>query len=105
MIFYWKAGWPADDDELADDRIRGELVFKASACCVALLKQFGTYNIDVENCNTKQLQLHLAIGAGTIYDVHVGGPPCGNRWEHFIAGDVINQISQVLDLAKAGRFL
>jgi hypothetical protein len=42
----------------------------------------------------------LGIGAGAIYEVHVGGNP--GRWEFFIAGDGVNQLGSVLDLAKAG---
>jgi class 3 adenylate cyclase len=43
----------------------------------------------------------LGIGAGLVSDVFVGGFP--GRWEHFLAGDGVNQLSQVLDLAKAGK--
>jgi hypothetical protein len=36
-----------------------------------------------------------------MFDVHVGGAP--GRWEHFIAGESINQLGTVLDLAKPGK--
>lgn len=35
-----------------------------------------------------------------MFDVHVGGG--SGRWEHFIAGDSVSQLGQVLDLAKPG---
>jgi hypothetical protein len=78
---------------------KGEIVLKAANCCLELLKRLGTYTIDIEDCSIKTLRIHLGIGAGQIFDVHVGE---GDRWEHFIAGDGINQLSTVLDLAKAG---
>lgn len=96
VIVYWK---PAPN-ETVTDITRGELVLKASYCCMDLLNQLGTFDIDVPDCSIKQLRLHLGIGAGQIYDVHVGA---GARWEHFIAGDGIRQLSQVLNLASSGE--
>lgn len=86
--------------DASQDILRGELVYKASHCCLELLTNYGTYSIDIEHCPTKELRIHLGIGAGKIFDVVVGGHP--GRWEHFIAGDGVNQLSSVLDLAKAG---
>jgi hypothetical protein len=80
--------------------MKGEIVLRAAHCCLELLKKLGTYNIDIQDCDTKVLKIHLGIGAGQIYDVHVG---YGNRWEHFIAGDGVNQLGTVLDLAKSGN--
>ena len=84
-----------------EDIERGELVFKAAHCCLALLTKLGTYDINIADCATKQLRIHLGIGAGLITNIVVGGDP--GRWEHLIAGDGVNQLSQVLDLAKAGK--
>ena len=100
VIFYWKSEEAADQANHDHDTIRGELVYKASLCCLELLTKYGTFNIDVAECPTKELRIHLGIGAGSVYDVVVGGDP--GRWEHFIAGEGVNQLSTVLDLAKAG---
>ncbi|KAJ1342135.1 hypothetical protein BSLG_003314 [Batrachochytrium salamandrivorans] len=100
VIFCWKSGKAINLTDSSQDKIRGELVYKASHCCLTLLTKLGTYDIEVEDCPTKILRIHLGIGAGLVYDVLVGGEP--GRWEHFIAGDGVNQLSQVLDLAKAG---
>lgn len=101
LIFCWKSEKATQLNNAAQDTLRGELVFKASHCCLTLLTKLGIYDIDIEDCPTKTLKIHLGIGAGLIYDVLVGGEP--GRWEHFIAGDGVNQLSQVLDLAKAGK--
>nr|KAJ3420720.1 hypothetical protein HK105_005344 [Polyrhizophydium stewartii] len=101
VIFCWKSEKAINLTDASQDKIRGELVYKASHCCLTLLTKLGTYDIDIEDCPTKMLRIHLGIGAGLIYDVLVGGEP--GRWEHFIAGDGVNQLSQVLDLAKAGE--
>jgi hypothetical protein len=66
-----------------------------------LLTKYGTYDINIKDCATKTLRIHLGIGAGPIYENHVGGPP--GRWEFFISGDGVNQLGTVLDLAKAGN--
>ena len=125
VIFYWKL--PAqqkeqkdieiideedEDDELLnqgspkkknhEDVAKGELVLKAAHCCLELLKNLGSFQIDVPECDIKVLRIHLGIGAGTIHDVHVG---LADRWEHFIAGEGVNQLATVLDLAKSGTFL
>ena len=80
---------------------RGELVYRAAYCCLQLLTEMGEYAINIEDCPTKKLRIHLGIGAGLISDIVVGGSP--GRWEHFLAGDAVNQLSQVLDSAKAGE--
>ena len=79
--------------------MKGDIVGKASQCCLELLRKLGTYNIEIPECEIKVLKIHLGIGAGQIFDVHVGH---GDRWEHFIAGDGVNQLATVLDLAKSG---
>ena len=81
-----------------NDIRKGELVYKAANCCSDLLAKLGSYEVKIPE--KKVLNIHLGIGSGTVYDVHVGGPP--GRWEHFIAGEAVNQLSIVLDLAKPG---
>jgi hypothetical protein len=78
------------------------LVYKAAQCCLQLLSELGEYPVAVEDCPIKKLRIHLGIGAGLMSDIVVGGPL---RWEHFLAGDAVNQLSQVLDSAKSGLFL
>jgi class 3 adenylate cyclase len=112
VIFYWtldvKRGDKEDDDDFDDDDIspeenieRGECVLRACECCLQLLTELGEYKIDLPDIDIKVLRIHLGIGAGALYDVHVGGGP--GRWEHLIAGDAINQLGIVLDLAKPGK--
>ncbi|KAJ1537230.1 hypothetical protein HK096_001501 [Nowakowskiella sp. JEL0078] len=98
VVFYWKM--EKTDPMFLDDNRRGELVLKASHCCLDLLTKLGTYDINIQDCDTKVLRIHLGIGAGKIYDVHIGDL---GRWEHFVASDAVNQLAHVLDLAKAGE--
>ncbi|KAJ3190642.1 hypothetical protein HK101_008516 [Irineochytrium annulatum] len=99
VIVCWKM--EDEDDGGAWELPRAELVLRASYCCMDLLNNLGTYVIDIPNCATKMLRIHLGIGAGNIFDVHLGGEH--GRWEHFITGDAVKQLSFVLDLAKAGE--
>jgi class 3 adenylate cyclase len=100
VLVYWSSETAINMTDSSEDIERGELVFKAAHCCLTLLTQLGTYDIQIADCPTKTLRIHLGIGAGLIADIIVGGSP--GRWEHFIAGEGVNQLSQVLDLAKAG---
>lgn len=101
VVVYWSSSNAVNMSNSKEDIERGELVYKAAHCCLTLLTKLGSYDINIPDCNTKTLAIHLGIGAGLITDVVVGGAP--GRWEHFIAGDAVNQLSQVLDLAKAGE--
>lgn len=76
------------------------MVLQASKCCLELLSQLGRFPVDIPDCEITELKIHLGIGAGSVYDVHVVGDV--SRSEHFIAGNGVNQLAQVLDLAKPG---
>jgi hypothetical protein len=89
-------------------------VVKAAECCIDLLRKLKDYKVkiprgrvnsikpnDVNQYDEKELRIHLGIGAGKIYDVHVGGEP--GRWEHFVVGDAMEQLALVLDMAKPGQ--
>lgn len=102
VILCWKSEEIADLEDASQDIARGELVFQAANCCLKLLTNLGTFAIDIEGCDTKFLRIHLGIGAGSVFDVVVGGD--NNRWEHFVAGESSLQLAQVLDLAKAGTW-
>ncbi|KAJ3417194.1 hypothetical protein HDV05_006400 [Chytridiales sp. JEL 0842] len=97
IIVYWKL----KPDQPESEQSKGELVLRTAYCCMDLLSNLGTYEINIPGCPFSILRIHLGIGAGQVYDVHVGGD--SGRWEHFIAGDAIRQLSTVLDLAKAGE--
>lgn len=96
VIFYWKI--PVNEG-LEEDVRRGNVVLKAAHCCLDLLKLLGSYEVEIPEIGSQVLRIHLGIGAGKIHDVVVGNP---GRWEHFIAGDGVNQLASVLDLAKSG---
>lgn len=101
VIFYWKLSKDDFNSDKTDDNVRGEIVLQAAHCCLELLKLLGSYEVQIPELGSKILRIHLGIGAGSVYDVNVGGL---DRWEHFIGGDAVNQLASVLDLAKAGIF-
>ncbi|KAJ3382209.1 hypothetical protein HDU92_004893 [Lobulomyces angularis] len=105
VIFYWKLekfdpGGENPNSSPSEEIVRGEIVLKAAHCCLELLKSLGSYEVHIPDQGQKILRIHLGIGAGTVFDVAVGGV---DRWEHFIGGDAVNQLASVLDLAKAGE--
>ncbi|KAI9208088.1 nucleotide cyclase [Polychytrium aggregatum] len=104
VIVYWKIEGPCDGTNISpNDPVsiaRGELVVKACYCCLDMLKKLGRYKINIPGCEIEDLQIHLGIGSGQLYDVHVG---MTDRWEHFIAGEAVNQLNHVLNAAKPGE--
>jgi len=78
--------------------VKGELVLKGSVCCLELLQNLGKYRVNIEGCSVNELNIHLGIGSGQIYDIHVKGDE--ERWEHFVVGDPMTQLGVVLNLAK-----
>ena len=52
-------------------------------CCLDLIKTVNENPVYIPGYQTV-LGIHLALGAGNMFHIHVGGPP--GRWEHFIAG-------------------
>jgi len=80
--------------------VKGETVLKGCVCCLELLHNLGKYRVNIEGCSVNELNIHLGIGAGQIFDIHVKGDE--ERWEHFIVGDPMLQLGTVLNLAKPG---
>ncbi|KAI9164302.1 hypothetical protein H9P43_008131 [Blastocladiella emersonii ATCC 22665] len=105
--------WPKEKIAEWVDRAKaqrqGSPVVKAAECCLDLLNKLKNYRVKIPPLPTdprgesveRELKIHLGIGAGKIYDVHVGGNP--GRWEHFVVGDAMEQLATVLDLAKPGQ--
>ena len=115
MVVYWKLDM--DPEELEQSKqitcarpkankcgcfkcLKGEVVLKACTCCYELLDSLGRVRINVPDCEIKELKMHLGIGAGQVFDVHVVGDE--TRVEHFVAGDAVNQLSVVLNVAQPG---
>jgi class 3 adenylate cyclase len=74
-----------------------ELVLQAARCCLAMLTKFHGFT------PTKgvSLALHMGIGAGFIDGFIVGG--IQNKWEFFIAGEPIEQMSEAGEIATSGE--
>jgi len=78
----------------------GSTIINVIICCIDLIKTVNDNPVYIPGYQTV-LGIHLALGAGNMYHIHVGGPP--GRWEHFIAGNVTTQLSKILDEAKSGQ--
>jgi class 3 adenylate cyclase len=102
VIFYWKSEEFIDADDESHEALvkKGHIVLRACECCMELLTKLSDYDISIPGVISTKLKIHLGVGAGQIFDVHVGGTR--GRWEHFIAGDAVQQISMTLDLARPG---
>ncbi len=61
----------------------GSTIINVIICCIDLIKTVNDNPVYIPGYQTV-LGIHLALGAGNMYHIHVGGPP--GRWEHFIAG-------------------
>ena len=94
VICYWTVKLTATDVE------KSNLVTRSVECCLELITLLGSYKVKVDKID-KTIGIHIGLGVGNTFDIHVGG--YGNRWEHYISGDAINQLRVVLDLAKSGN--
>ena len=65
-----------------------QLIFRASACCLHLLKTLNNYS--PPGVDDVTLKLHMGIGAGTLSSFYLGG--WEGKWEYFVAGEPIEQV-------------
>ncbi|ORX42041.1 hypothetical protein BCR36DRAFT_416346 [Piromyces finnis] len=104
VIFCWTYDLGNDIVENTDYAINffdtGYMIINVIMCCLELIKTVNENPIYIPGYQTV-LGLHMALGAGNMFHIHVGGPP--GRWEHFIAGNVTTQLSKLLDEAKSGQ--
>ena len=76
-----------------------QLVLRASVCCLDLLKRLNNFS-PVDGVT---LRLHMGIGCGDISEFYVGGH--GNKWEYFVAGEPIQQMSDATEAATHGQLV
>ncbi len=87
--------WPAAD---AAESLQRATVL-AAACGVAMQQAVSGYVTEGGHA----LSLKVAVGAGTLAVLHVGGE--FNRWEFAIAGEPMHQVGHAGDLAEPGDVL
>ena len=74
-------------------------VMQACRCCLYLLNNLNNFS-PVEGV---QLTLHMGIGAGKLSSFTVGGD--NGKWEYFIAGEPIQQMSDATETASSGQLV
>lgn len=62
------------------------LLLNALRCSFQMLTELSKYTVEIDNLKIG-LSIHIGLGVGNIFNVHVGGYP--GRWEHFISGILI----------------
>jgi class 3 adenylate cyclase len=72
-------------------------VDQATICSLQMLNALDPFPVDKE----LSLRLHIGLGAGSLYGIHVGG--VDNRWEYFAAGDALSQLKYAVDASKQGE--
>jgi class 3 adenylate cyclase len=82
------------------EEIKSALSLNAIRCSFQMLTELSKYTVEIDDLKI-DLSIHIGLGIGTIFNVHVGGYP--GRWEHFISGNAVNQVTKILDIAKAGQ--
>ncbi len=84
------AQWPAHGDLAA-------ATARAAAASLVIQERLHDYPVE----ETVRLSMRLALGAGQLHCLHVGGVL--GRWEFFITGDPMAQLRQAQALAAAGQ--
>lgn len=85
--------WPAKEESLA------EATRRAAHCGLELQRRFHDYAITP----TLHLRMRLGIGAGEVAAVHLGG--VFGRWEFFLTGEPLVQMSLAEGQAEPGQVL
>ena len=75
------------------------LVLRASRCCLELLHDLNNFS-PVEGVS---LTLHMGVGAGKLSSFYAGG--YNNKWEYFVAGPPIEQMSDAAEEATSGELV
>lgn len=75
------------------------LMLRSAACCLYLLQNLNGF----QPAEGVQLTLHMGVGAGEMSGFYVGG--CGNKWEYFVAGEPIEQMSDAAEEATSGQLV
>ena len=75
------------------------LMLRASACCRYLLEKLDNYS----PAEGVSLTLHMGVGVGPMSAFYVGG--CGDKWEYFVAGEPIEQMSDATEEATSGQLV
>ena len=90
--------WPVTLHQSASSEVAlADLTSLATQC--ALKAQAELKNFAIED--DLRLALRIGIGAGEVFNVHLGGEQ--NRWEFFLTGSGILQASQAEKLASPGK--
>ena len=88
-----------------------ELVIRASRCCLAMLAKHSNFKPRTTDGAVLEgivLKLHMGVGAGRISSFIVGGhgPSLDEKkWEYFIAGEPIQQMSDAAEIATSGELV
>ena len=75
------------------------LVLRASRCCLELLHDLNNFS-PVEGVS---LTLHMGVGAGKLSSFYAGG--YNSKWEYFVAGPPIEQMSDAAEEATSGELV
>ena len=75
------------------------LMLRASACCLFLLENLNGFSPS----EGVSLTLHMGVGVGPMSAFYVGGE--GAKWEYFVAGEPIEQMSDAAEEAVSGQLV
>jgi class 3 adenylate cyclase len=104
MLVTWPAP-PEDPEELAQSCGR------AATCAADMIRNLSNFKVVLadflystvnqlpEDEREVNLTIHLSLGAGPVYHVHIGDK---GRRDYFISGEALSQAAELLDVAKGG---
>ena len=74
-------------------------MLRASACCLFLLETLNGF----APAEGVSLTLHMGVGVGLMSGFFVGGS--AGKWEYFVAGEPIEQMSDAAEEATSGELV
>ena len=76
-----------------------QLITRASVCCLDILRRLNNFS----PVDGVVLRLHMGVGGGTLSAFYVGGH--AGKWEYFVAGEPIEQMSDATEEATHGQLV
>lgn len=74
-------------------------MLRAAACCLHLLQHLNNFS----PAEGVTLTLHMGVGVGEMSAFYVGGN--SHKWEYFVAGEPIEQMSDAAEEASSGELV
>ena len=101
MVSWWQLS-----DDLTDSNVLLDSQI-AIRCAVSLLKNAGSYKIEIDSTDVAEMGLHIGLSQGEVFLSIFGGsaPRSSGRWKYLLHGPPIHHLGLAVDVGKNGQLI